>query len=116
MGKQPLLMAQSVARVGVVACHPRQPVVAAGYADGAVILVRIDDGALLHGKAARAGRGERARLGRQRADCRLWHRRRRGRCAKFMIAAALRPVGSGAVQFRRVRFAQVMSTLLRLFR
>ncbi len=50
MGKQPLLMAQSVARVAAVACHPRQPVVAAGYADGTVILVRIDDGALLMAK------------------------------------------------------------------
>ena len=47
MGRQPKLMAQSKARVSVVACHPRQPVVAAGYADGAVVLVRIDDGALI---------------------------------------------------------------------
>ena len=50
MGKQPRLMAQSAARVGVVACHPRQPVVAAGYADGKVMLVRIDDGALIMAK------------------------------------------------------------------
>ena len=47
MGRQPKLMAQSKARVSVVACHPRQPVVAVGYADGMVILVRIDDGALI---------------------------------------------------------------------
>jgi WD40 repeat protein len=45
MGRQPKLMAQSKARVSVVACHPRQPVVAVGYADGVVTLVRIDDGA-----------------------------------------------------------------------
>jgi WD40 repeat protein len=50
MGKQPRLMAQSQARVGVVACHPRQPVVAVGYADGTVLLVRIDDGALIAAK------------------------------------------------------------------
>ena len=50
MGKQPRLMAQSEARVTVVACHPRQPVVAAGYADGTVMLVRIDDGALIEAK------------------------------------------------------------------
>src|SRR5665213_3853527 len=50
MGKEPRLMAQSPARVSVVACHPRQSVVAVGYADGAVILVRIDDGALLQAK------------------------------------------------------------------
>jgi WD40 repeat protein len=47
MGRQPKLMAQSKARVSVVACHPRQPVVAVGYADGVVTLVRIDDGALI---------------------------------------------------------------------
>src|SRR5665213_854689 len=44
---QPKLMAKSQARVSVVACHPRQPVVAAGFADGVVVLVRIDDGALI---------------------------------------------------------------------
>jgi WD40 repeat protein len=47
MGRQPKILAQSEARVGVVACHPKQPVVAVGYADGAVKLVRIDDGALI---------------------------------------------------------------------
>ncbi len=34
-------------RAAVVAAHPRQPVVAVGYADGAVKLVRIDDDALI---------------------------------------------------------------------
>jgi WD40 repeat protein len=52
MGRQPKLMAASAARVGVVACHPKQPVVAAGYADGAVVLVRIDDGALILAREA----------------------------------------------------------------
>ncbi len=47
MGRQPKILAQSDSRVGVVACHPSQPVVAVGYADGAVKLVRIDDGALI---------------------------------------------------------------------
>ena len=28
-----------------MACHPKQPVVAAGYEDGLVLLVRLDDGA-----------------------------------------------------------------------
>jgi WD40 repeat protein len=51
MGRQPKLQAPSEARVAVVACHPRQPVVAAGYADGAVTLVRIDAGALIEVKA-----------------------------------------------------------------
>ncbi len=51
MGRQPKLLARSQARVVVVACHPRQPVVAVGYADGVVMLVRIDDGALIEVKA-----------------------------------------------------------------
>jgi hypothetical protein len=45
MGRQPKLLAQAEARVSVVACHPRQPVTAVGYADGRVLLVRTDDGA-----------------------------------------------------------------------
>ena len=52
MGRQPKLLARQMARVAMVACHPRQPVVAVGYADGRVLLVRIDDGALIEVKAA----------------------------------------------------------------
>jgi WD40 repeat protein len=47
MGRQPTILARSATRIAVVACHPRQPVVAAGYADGTVLLVRLDDGALI---------------------------------------------------------------------
>jgi WD40 repeat protein len=45
MGKQPRLLAPAEPRVEVVACHPKQDVVAAGYGDGMVLLVRIEDGA-----------------------------------------------------------------------
>jgi WD40 repeat protein len=45
MGQQPLMWAPMQARLAVVACHPAQPVVAAGYSDGLVLLVRIEDGA-----------------------------------------------------------------------
>ena len=45
MGKQPRLLAPSEHRVQTVACHPRQAIVTAGYSDGTVLLVRIDDGA-----------------------------------------------------------------------
>ena len=45
MGKQPRLLAPTEHRVDVVACHPRQDVVAAGYSDGMVLLARIEDGA-----------------------------------------------------------------------
>ena len=45
MGKQPTLLAPHARKVSVVACHPKQPVVAVGYEDGLVLLVRLDDGA-----------------------------------------------------------------------
>ncbi|MGC1249837.1 MAG: WD40 repeat domain-containing protein [Xanthobacteraceae bacterium] len=45
MGKQPLLLAPSEHRIEAIACHPRQDIVAAGYADGMVLIIRIDDGA-----------------------------------------------------------------------
>lgn len=45
MGKTPQLLAPTEEHVEAVACHPKQAVVAAGYADGLILLVRIDDGA-----------------------------------------------------------------------
>ena len=45
MGKQPQIWAPMQSRVSMVATHPRQPVVATGYADGMVLLVRVEDGA-----------------------------------------------------------------------
>ncbi len=50
MGKQPQLLAPSEYRVEVVACHPKQDIVAAGYADGMVLLVRVEDGAVILAK------------------------------------------------------------------
>ncbi len=52
MGRQPEMLARGEARVAVVACHPSQPVAALGTADGAVLLVRIDSGALIEVRAA----------------------------------------------------------------
>ncbi len=54
MRRQPKMLAPSKARVAVVACHPHQPVAAAGFADGTVLLVRIDDGALIMARQADA--------------------------------------------------------------
>ena len=45
MGKQPRILAPSQARATVVACHPKQAIAAVGYADGMLLLVRLDDGA-----------------------------------------------------------------------
>jgi hypothetical protein len=45
MGKTPRLIAPTQAQVEVIACHPKQEVVAVGYADGLILMVRIGDGA-----------------------------------------------------------------------
>jgi WD40 repeat protein len=45
MGKPPRMLAPYPARAVLVSCHPREPVVAVGYADGLLLLVRIEDGA-----------------------------------------------------------------------
>jgi hypothetical protein len=45
MGKQPRLLAPHSARAAVVACHPKQDVIAVGFADGMLLLVRISDAA-----------------------------------------------------------------------
>ena len=77
MGKKPRILAPAEAQVEVVACHPKQEVVAVGYADGLVLLVRIDDGAEVLARKARRRAGHGARLERDRQRCCLRHRGRR---------------------------------------
>jgi WD40 repeat protein len=45
MGKEPAMMAPLQARVSIVACHPKQDILAAGYSDGTILMVRLNDGA-----------------------------------------------------------------------
>jgi WD40 repeat protein len=45
MGKAPRILAETPAQAEVVACHPKEEIVAVGHADGLVLLVRIEDGA-----------------------------------------------------------------------
>jgi WD40 repeat protein len=45
MGKEPAMLAPLQARVSTAACHPKQDILAAGYGDGTVLLVRLADGA-----------------------------------------------------------------------
>jgi WD40 repeat protein len=45
MGKEPAMLAPLQARVAMVACHPKQDILAAGYSDGTVLMVRMHDGA-----------------------------------------------------------------------
>ena len=43
MGKEPAMLAPMQARVAAVACHPKQGVLAAGYSDGTILMVRLED-------------------------------------------------------------------------
>jgi WD40 repeat protein len=45
MGKEPAMLAPLQARVSAVACHPKQDILAVGYSDGTVLMVRLNDGA-----------------------------------------------------------------------
>ena len=45
MGKEPSMLAPLQARVTAVACHPKNDILAAGYSNGVVLMVRLDDGA-----------------------------------------------------------------------
>jgi len=59
MGKEPAMLAPMQARVSAVACHPKHEIMAVGYSDGIVLMVRIEDGAEIlvrrRGNAAVAG-------------------------------------------------------------
>ena len=39
------MLAPLQARVTAVACHPKQDVMAAGYSDGTLLMIRLEDGA-----------------------------------------------------------------------
>jgi WD40 repeat protein len=45
MGKEPAMLAPLQARVSMVASHPKQDIMAAGYSDGTVLMIRLEDGA-----------------------------------------------------------------------
>jgi WD40 repeat protein len=51
MGKTPNLLAPYGHRAAVVTCHPREDVVAVGFEDGMVLLVRVEDGAEILARA-----------------------------------------------------------------
>ena len=39
------MLAPLQARVSIVACHPKQDILAAGYSDGTILMVRLNDSA-----------------------------------------------------------------------
>ena len=45
MGKEPAMLAPLKAKVTMVACHPKQYILACGYSDGTILMVRMTDGA-----------------------------------------------------------------------
>src|SRR5215813_4175801 len=44
MGKEPGMLAPLQSRVTMVACHPKENILAAGYSDGTILMVRVEDG------------------------------------------------------------------------
>ena len=55
MGKEPGILAPLKAKVTMVACHPKQDILACGYSDGTILMVRMTDGAEI---LVRANKGE----------------------------------------------------------
>ena len=51
MGKEPGMLAPMKGKVTAVACHPKSDILAAGYSDGTVLLVRLTDGAEILARA-----------------------------------------------------------------
>ena len=51
MGREPGMLAPMPGKVTVVACHPKNDILAAGYSDGTVLLVRLNDGAEILARA-----------------------------------------------------------------
>ena len=45
MGKEPAMLAPLQAKVTAVACHPKNDILVAGYSNGTILMVRIQDGA-----------------------------------------------------------------------
>ena len=97
MGKQPKLLAPSEHRVAVVACHPKQDIVA-GYADGIVLLVRVEDGADLAKRPGDAPITALAWSARRHA-ARLRHRERRSRHSRPRLSWV--PIGGTAPSANR---------------
>ncbi|MDB5616672.1 WD40 repeat domain-containing protein [Tardiphaga sp.] len=55
MGKEPGMLAPLKAKVTMVACHPKQEILACGYSNGTILMVRLTDGAEI---LVRANKGE----------------------------------------------------------
>ena len=62
MGKQPRMLAPYDKRAVAVACHPEQEIVAVGFEDGLILLVRLERRRRDSGEEARQRAGLGARL------------------------------------------------------
>ena len=110
MGKEPAMLAPLQARVSAVACHPKQDIMAAGYSDGTVLMVRLEDGAeiLVRREQGRAGR--RRWRGTPRARCwRLPTRRVTAACWNC-IRHSSDPAEAGAMRFLTTFHLPISST------
>lgn len=55
MGKEPAMLAPLKAKVTMVACHPKQDILACGYSNGTILMVRMADGAEILVRANKGG-------------------------------------------------------------
>ena len=110
MGKEPAMLAPLQARVSAVACHPKQDLLAAGYGDGTVLMVRLHDGAEILVRKT-AARRSRAWPGTRRAPCwRLPPRMARRGCW------CCKSTSSAFRILRKPRCARTPSRAVRVFR
>ena len=93
MGKEPAMLAPLQARVTVVACHPKQDILACGYSDGTMLMVRLE------GRRGNPGAPERHVAGRGAGLERQGHAagvcRRRGR-RRHLPACEAVPAGNSS--------------------
>ena len=106
MGRQPKLHGAVAARVAVVACHPRQPVVAVGYADGRCCWCASTTARSSRSWPRAPARSARS-AGTPRPAARFRHRSGRSRRFVVLIAAVFRPNNSAAVQLACYTFMEL---------
>ncbi len=96
MGKEPAMLAPLQARVSAVACHPKQDILAAGYSDGTVLMVRLEDGAEILVRRNKGAAGLGAGLERQGHAAGVCRRRWRRGAAGAVSRSSHSAVGRGA--------------------
>ena len=109
MGKEPAMLAPLQARVSAVACHPKQDILAAGYSDGTVLMVRLEDGAEILVAARTAARRSRRWPGTRRAR---WLAFADGRWRRGVAGAVIEAVTSSRLGRRHAVSRRLSSSMI----